>query len=58
MSDSRDDEDRTSEHHRRFHSFLTKLVRVPKREIDEQEAKYQQQRELERGQRPAERKHA
>lgn len=31
-----------------FQVLLQKLVRVPKREIDEQEAKYQQQRERER----------
>jgi len=32
----------------RFEAFLTKIVRVPKREIDEQEAKYQHERERER----------
>jgi hypothetical protein len=32
----------------RFQSFLTKLVRVPKLEIDEQEAKYRQERQQRR----------
>lgn len=32
----------------RFRSLLDRLVRVPKREIDQQEAKYQQEREQER----------
>lgn len=35
-----------------FKAFLEKLVKVPKKEIDEQEAEYQQQRERDR-KRPA-----
>lgn len=37
----------------RFRSFLSKLVRVPRREIDEKEREYQAQRKAERAERPA-----